>query len=163
MGYSSFGIQRTFDVASRFVGKSFPTYLRIYNQPEVEDEEFAQFGFQVSASGQAVTTDVLIDPPAMVTDISLRDIGLNAAQLPFGSKKFQISQAWVMCRQLEKGYQEPGTELPDYYRVFRDKSVVGLYYNSRLFKIVSILPDVIGTNPTTWTLLGAFQEQPVIP
>lgn len=163
MGYSSYGIQQTLDIASRFTGKAFPTYLRVQNEPEIQDEEFVQFGFQVSASGGAVTTDVLIDPPPIVTDIPLRDIGLNAAQLSFGSKKFQVSQGFVAQRQLEMGYQEPGTGLPDYYMVFRHPSVVGIYYNSRLFKIVSILPDVIGTNPTWWFLLGQFQEQPVVP
>ena len=162
-GYSQTGLTRTFDVMSRFVGKSLPTYLRVLNSTTVQAEEFVQFGFQVSASGQAVQTDVLIDPPAVVTDISLRDIGLNAAQIPFGSKRFMISQSWVSARQQSMGYLEPGTNLPDWYRVFRDPSVVGLWYNSRLFKIISIVPEATGRAPLWWTLIGAFQEQPVVP
>ena len=158
-GYSSFGIEHTFDRAARFVGRGFPCYLRTYAQPQTVNEEFASFGFQVSASGSNASIDTKIDPPIMITDIALRDSGLNAAQLPIGSKKFQVSQHWVKKIQEQKGYYlADGT--PDYYSVFRSPTVIGLMYENRLYKIISILPDVIGRNPTWWFILGAFAEQP---
>lgn len=162
-GYSQFGLTRSLDVLSRLVGNQ--VYLRVLStQAEnVQSDNFAQFGFQVSASGQTVESDVAINPPPIITDIPMRDIGLNSAELSFGDKKFRISHTWVRSYQQLFGWVIEGTTVPDYYRVFRDNSVVGLKYMNRLFKIISILPIQVGSGPTWWDVIGSFQEQPPIP
>lgn len=165
-GYSNFGIRRTLDGIGRFAGKAFPAYLRIQATSENtvdQNATFAQFGFQVSASGQTVATDVLITPPPLVTEVSMRDIGLNSAQLQFGAKNFKISHTFVAAQQVANNYLEPGTGLPDFYRVFRDSTVIGVWYNSRIGKIVSVTHEDIGQLPWTWNLIVNFQEQPVNP
>ncbi|MDE1971398.1 MAG: hypothetical protein KGI50_07535 [Patescibacteria group bacterium] len=142
-----------------------PVYLRVTvpSASGAENQEALQYGFQMGASGQEVTQDILIYPPPMVKEVPMRDIGLNSAQLSFGSRQFLISHSWVIQRQQAQGYIEPGTGLPDFYRVFRDASVVSLYYNSREFKIVSVIHEDIAGAPWNWNIVANAEEQPVIP
>jgi hypothetical protein len=42
--------------------------------------------------------------------------------------------------------------------VWRDPTVVGLYYDQRLFSIESITHEDVGSEPTLWKLLGNASE-----
>ena len=160
-GYSNWGLRWTLECAQRTTQSGLPVYVRTAS-PAVSgasSEQFAQFGFQISASGQDVV-DMLIDPPPVVTEVSLRDIGLNSAMISFGARRFVINHSWVRAIQEQKGYYDPNTGLPDWYRVFRDPTVVGLFYNDRLFNIVSLTHKDIAGLPWQWNLICNAAEQP---
>ena len=160
-GVSNFGMRRSMDMVSRFDRAGLPVYLRVtVPSADPSQDEFAQFGFQAAASGALVTQDVLIDPPPQVKQVSLHDIGLNSAQLSFGSRTFKISHSWVIVRQQLKGYWEPGTQQPDFTRVFIDPSVVGIWTDGRLFKIVSITHEDLGGRQWMWDIIG---DAPLLP
>lgn len=139
-----------------------PVYLRTYlpSASGASSDQAAQFGFQVSASGSQVTQDTQVLPQPIVLEVPMRDIGLNAAQLSFGARKFIINQEFVLAIQQQNNYTDPNTGQPDYYRVFRDSSVVGLFYNDRLFKIVSLTHNDVADAPYQWTLVCNAAEQP---
>lgn len=159
---SNWGMRKVMDTASQFYQAGMPVYLRVRVQQTVEQEQLAQFGFQVAASGQLVTQDVQIVPQPQVQEVNMRDIGLNAAQLSFGARQFFISHTFVLQQQLVNEYYEPQTNKPDFYRVFRDQTVVGLYYNSRLFKMVSITHEDLAQAPWMWHIVGQAVEQPPV-
>lgn len=157
---SNWGMRRTMDVASKFYEAGLPVYLRVKLDTQVQDTAYVQFGFQVAASGNTVTQDLLLDPPPQVEEVSLHDIGLNTAQLQFGSRHFYISHTWVKARQEEMSYQDAAGQ-PDFYRVFQDKSVVGLYYNSRLFTLNSITHEDLAGAPWLWHIVASSALYPV--
>lgn len=159
---SNWGVRNIMDASSRFYGAGLPCYLRTLTPAgNIQGEQILQLGFQVSASGANPTEDTQITPQPQVQEVSMHDIGLNAEQLSFGARHFYISHTWVSAQQQAKGYIEPGTGLPDYYRVFRDPTVVGLYYNSRLFKMVSIEHEELGGQSWIWHIVANAAEQPV--
>lgn len=167
-GYSNWAFRWSQERMQRFLGHGLPTYLRVQSDvgESVQSEEFLQFGFQVSASGQSPVQDIQIDPPAIVEEVSMHNIGLNSSVLRFGARKFTINQTWVKARQQAMGYVIPDTlpPLPDYYRVFADPTVIGIFYDARLFLVVSITHDDIGTPPNqqpyVWHLICNAAEQP---
>lgn len=109
-------------------------------------------GFVPSVTGvQSGFEDILISPPPDVKEISLHNIGLNSAKLRFGARAFLISHTWVLSRMQDAGYSDP-------MQVFNDPSVVGLYYDSRLFSIESITHEDFGGQPVTWSVVANASE-----
>lgn len=163
-GYSNYGFRASLERAQRFAGQSFPTYLRVYTLEgqDALNQEYVEFGVQVSASGSMAVQDILIDPPPIVSEVPLRDIGLNSAQLSFGARRFLVNHSWVLSRQREMQYFIPDSDpqLPDWYRVFRDSSVVGLFYQNLLFKIESITHQDIGSEPWAWNIVANAAQNP---
>lgn len=165
-GVSNWGIRKTLDVTNRFVGHALPTYLRVTAPAAsgMDDTTASQYGFQASASsGEQVTQDILIAPPPQVTEVPMRDIGLNSAILSFGARRFLISHTWVLAQQQANNYLLADGVTPDFYRVFRDASVLGLLYNNRLFKIESCVHEDIASQSWNWNLVcNAAEQTPTI-
>jgi len=162
----SFGVRFLYDAHLRYFRPGLPTAIRIRNY-ETADAGYSEFGFQYSPTGQlqfqAGFTDIVIDPPPEVKEVSLHNIGLNQARLQFGAKNFIISQTWVLARMNQMQYTDP-------IQVFRDPSVIGIAYpylgnlqgqlpsasanaQTRLFSIESITHDEIAGETLAYTVL----------
>jgi hypothetical protein len=170
-----FGVRMLYDSHLRYWRPGLPCALRVLNYT-LPQQGFSELGFTFapSASGsladQQGFNDILIKPPCEVKEVSLRDIGLNAAKLMFGAKQFTISQTFVQRRMREMGYTDP-------IRVFRDPSVVGIAYpyfgpqsadqvgtppqpvdQTRLFSIESITHEEVAGQTLAYTLLCNASE-----
>jgi hypothetical protein len=104
-------------------------------------------------------TDILIKPPVEVWTGSPKgtkggDIGLNQARLMFYGRTFYISHTFVQAQMNANGYTDP-------YQVWRDPSVIGLFYDNRLHKIDSIDYEQIAGVTIAWVLEVSYQETAV--
>lgn len=155
-GASSWGIRSLADNFLRYFQPGLPVYLRKQNQTNSPDD-YSALGFQPTVSGGPTGFyDTLIDPPADVTDVSLHNIGLFGGKLMFGAKIFIISHTFVLNQMNQFGYTDP-------YQVFRNDTVVGFYYDQRLFSIESLTHEDVGGIPTLWKVVCNLQEQIVAP
>ena len=155
MSLSPWFLREILDGNLNFTTPGLNVYLRTKNTVE-DSQEFVEYGFQVSASGSGSGfTDTLIEPPPSVEPVSMHNIGLNQARLQFGAHKFDISHNWVSEIMDHLGYD-------DGFQVFRDPTVVGIVYNSRLFSLESILPESVNDEIIRWIIVGNMQE-PTVP
>src|SRR5208283_2639235 len=95
--------------------------------------------------------DVQIDPPPDVKEVSLHNIGILGGRLQIGERTFLVSHTFVKNRMQEMNYTDP-------MQVWRDPSVLGLYYDQRLFSIESITHEDVGGEQMLWTLLCNSHE-----
>ncbi len=153
-GASAWGIRSLADGFLRYFQPGLPVYLRQQNVA-TEAGDYSSLGFTPTFTGQLVGptgfTDTLIDPPADVQEVSLHNIGVIGARLQFGARMFLISNLFVQKQINQFGYTDP-------YQVWRDPSVVGLYYNQRLFSIESITHEDVGSEATLWKLVCNSSE-----
>src|SRR6266700_5521997 len=125
-GASAWGLRSLADCFLRYWQPGLPVYLRRKNVKDTE-AAYSTLGFQPSVSGVAGGfTDTIIDPPADVREVSLHNIGILAGRLNFGARTFLISDLFVQNQMQVFNYTDP-------YLVWRDTSVVGFFYNQRLF------------------------------
>ena len=150
------GIQFLVDAQQRFVRAAGPVYLRVKNFQEEGDYlevgvPFVPTGAQAFETGY---TDILIDPPPSVRDLTFRDIGLLAAKLMFGSRIFSISDTWVRNQMSEFGITDP-------YEVFRSRDgfqAVGLFYRNKLYAIGEITNTTLSAEPILWKVVAQALE-----
>jgi hypothetical protein len=156
------GIQFLFDGQQRFTRAALPVYLRVRNFQDEGDYlevgvPYAPTGTQSFYTGY---TDVKIEPPPSVQDVSLHNIGLLAGRLNFGSRVFIVSNTFVERQMREYRIADP-------YDVFRDRTdaedgtqykVIGLIYNSRQFAIESLTHKEVAGKTINWKLIGNALE-----
>lgn len=151
MGFSANGLRSLMDGWFRFYQPGLTCWLRIQTV-DPESEDYAQLGFVPTVTGAlSGFEDVLIRPPADVRDISLHNIGLNSAKLRFGAREFLISHSFVRNRMIQMNYT-------DAMKVWNDDSVMGLYYDGRLFSIESVTHEDFGGEPVLWRILANASE-----
>jgi len=150
------GIRWLLDAHQRFFRAGLPAYLRTKNVDDSQ-QEYVKLGFQWTPTGNQATgfTDIRILPPPQVDEVSLHNIGLNQARLQFGARTFRISHTFVKARMIELNYTDP-------YKVFRDRAVVGLFYNGRLFSIESITHEEVAGETVLWNIVANATEQEVV-
>jgi hypothetical protein len=146
------GLQFLVDAQQRYVRAGLPVYLRVKNW--AEEGDYLEVGVPYAPTGNTAETaaagytDILIDPPPQVQDVSLHNIGLLAGRLNFGSRIFLISNSWVLSQMAE-------FQLTDPYSVFRARDgnqAVGLLYNQRLFSIESLTHKEVAGLTILWKL-----------
>lgn len=148
------GLRRLLDSHQRFYRAGLQVFLRRKNftPPAVEAVEL---GFQFApTAGATGFNDTLVQPPPEVVEVTLNDIGLNNTRLFFGARKFKISHTFVLQQMAQFGYA-------DAYQVFRDPSVIGIFYNQRLFSIESITHKETGGDIISWNLICNASEEAV--
>jgi hypothetical protein len=162
------GVQYVLDAQQRYVRAGLPCFLRVKNYTEAEEGDAQQVGVLFAPTGtQSADTgfnDIPIDPPPWVQDVSLHNIGLNAARLQFGARTFKISNTFVQ-NQLNLP-EFIAANVTDPYAVFRQRDghyVIGLFYNNRLFSIESITHKEIAGATILWYLLCNAHEQVLAP
>lgn len=165
-GMFGLGIQLMRDGQQRFTRSGFQTFLRVQNFPSSGD--FQEVGGVLAISGVGPTnsgyTDIFIDPPPDVVDLSIHNIGMSGGKLMEGAKEFRISHTFVERMMA----QYPA--ILDAYNVFRDwdgginqtgqqtASTIGIIYADRLYSIESIIPKVTGGRTVLWIIRGNFNE-----
>jgi len=151
------GARYLYDQHVNYWRPGLPVFLRVRNFVAPQTG-FVELGFSFAPSGvQSLDqgfTDICVKPQPEVKDISLHNIGLNQARLNFGARLFAISHTFVLKRMQEMKYTDP-------YQVWRDPSVIGLFYNKRLFSIEIPLHEEYGGQTLVWNLTCNAQEQPV--
>jgi len=154
-----FGARFLYDAHLRYFRPGLPCYLRVQNYT-TPAAGYGELGFQFSPSGaqqfQSGFNDVLIDPPVESWSGSAKgtkggDIGLNQARLMFYGRTFYVSHTFVRARMNTQGFT-------DGYQVWRDPTVIGLFYDNRLYHIASIDYEQIAGETIAWTLDGNYQE-----
>jgi len=146
------GIQFLFDSTQQFVRAGLPVYLRVRNFEDTGD--YLEVGVPFSPTGTDAFytgyTDIPIQPPPGVQDVSLHNIGLLAGRLNFGSRIFQVSNTFV--EQQRAQYQ-----IADPYDVFRNRDgkykTVGIIYNQRMFSIESLTHKEVAGKTINWKLI----------
>jgi len=141
-----FGFQRLIDAQQRYMRCGQPVYLRLRNFPDARTLASAQLGFSVSPTGSNKgTTDVLIDPPPSVVNVSVHNIGQSMGKLRFGARIFRVSATFV-----ERQMETRGLDNADL--VWRSADVVGLVCDNLLYSLEDIQNSVVGERAIYWQL-----------
>ena len=152
--FSPWALRSILDAQQTISKGGLKVYLRVMNHVASDDQvggddEYASYGFQTSVTGGDIsgTSDLEINPPPDVQPMSDRNIGLAGGRLRFGAHSFMISHTWVKERMADMGYDDP-------YQVFRDESVVGLFYDGRVFSIEDVTGEAVANEFVSWTILA---------
>lgn len=146
----AYGYRRLMDQGQRFIRYGSPTYLRLRNFPDLQNQPYAQMGFSASGS-PAGTTDILIVPPPSWYMVSVHNIGQSDGKLRFGARIFKVSQTFVQA-QVDTG------TFTDSYHMWNSPLVVGLITDGLLFSIENITHDNISSVPVWWELTANANE-----
>lgn len=161
------GMRYLQDSHQRFVRGGLQAFLRVknFNEDNPPDglTDFIEVGFAFAPTGgqDVGTTDILIDPPPEIQDISLHNIGILGGRLNLGSKTFIVSHTFVRNQLIALGMDPlaPGAG----YAVWRDrdgKKAVGIVYDTRIYSIESVVHKEIGGETINWKLTCNFHENP---
>lgn len=151
-GASAWGLRSLADTFLRYFQPGLPCFLRLQSVPS-EDTEYGRLGFMPTVTGDiSGIQDIPVDPPPDVQEVSLHNIGIMGGRLQFGARRFLISNLFVINQMAQRNLDDP-------YQVFRDPSVMGLFYNRRLFSIESITHEEVGGETTLWSLVCNSSEK----
>jgi hypothetical protein len=155
-----FGVRYLYDAHLRYFRPGLPCALRIQNflTPEAG---YAELGFEFSPTGvmqpeQTGFTDIPIKPPVEVWSAGAKgggggDQGLNQVRFMVYRRTFYVSHTFVIKRMNRENFS-------DAYQVWRDPSVIGLYYDNRLHSINAIDNEQIAGQTLAWVLDTTYQE-----
>lgn len=150
-GASAWGLRSLADTFLRYFQPGLLCYLRMQTV-DANGTQYGQLGFMPAVTGAlSGFTDIPIDPPPDVKEVSLHNIGIMGGRLQFGARTFLISNLFVIN-------QMQAQELTDPYQVFRGPLVMGLFYNGKLFSIESITHEEVGGETTLWQLIANSTE-----
>jgi hypothetical protein len=157
------GFRMLLDGQQRFVASAKQVFLRLQNfqnsGPYLEvGVPFAPTGTALAQSG---FTDLLIDPPPEMRDISMHNIGLLAGRLNFGDKTMTVSHTFVL------NIMQQYPAILDSYDVWRNwdgnTPVVGIVYQNRMWAIESITNFQLAGETISWKLILKGLEQQLEP
>jgi hypothetical protein len=158
-----FGVRFLYDAHLRFFRPGLPCALRVQNYVTPEDG-FAELGFEFTPSGalqpeQTGFTDIPVNPPVEVWGGNTgggrgSDKGMNQVRYQVLSRMFYISHTFVIAMMNRFGYS-------DAYQVWRDPSVIGLYYDSRLHSIDNISHEEVAGITLAWEIDTTYAERAV--
>ena len=160
------GLQMMLDGQQRYVRGGFQCFLRVQNFPPTG--AFQELGLQIAATGSMPNgsgfTDILIDPPPEILDVSMHNIGQSGGKLQFGAKIFKISHTFVEVILMTY------PAILDSYDVFRDwdgglnqtgqqtASTIGFIYGDRMYSVEDIKQSVAGGRILEWVVTGNVHE-----
>lgn len=152
-GFSPWAIRRVQDCHLEFSKPGLKVYLRTKNVVD-NNMDYVRLGFQWAPTGaqQKGITDTLITPPPDVKAVSSHMIGISGGRLTLGAHHFLISHTFVKNQMAALGYTDPR-------QVFRDKSVIGIVYDRRIFSIEDLLPDSISDQTIRWDVTANMVEE----
>ena len=156
MPYGSFGIRRIIDQQLRFRGPGSAAWLRVKNFTDPSNVTDHGFIYTPPASGnqQAGYTDYPIQPPPVVQQVSMHNLGMAAAagvNLREGARNIMITQTWVEA-------QKQIRNLKSDRQVFEAPEVIGIVTADLLVSIEYAYPDHAYGHLVNWYLLGNASE-----
>lgn len=150
-----------FDAHQRYTRAGLQVFLRVKNYQDRGD--FAEVGVPFVPTGTLAAdtgfVDIPIDPPPAVEEAHMRNVGLLAARLNFGSRVFIISNTFVASQLNLSNMVAAGVKDP--YDVFRTRdgnAAIGIFYNNRLFSIESITHKDVSGQTLSWEIVGNAME-----
>jgi hypothetical protein len=136
------------DGQQRFTRAGLEVYLRVQNFAPQGD--FQEMGVPYVTTEGSGYTDILIDPPPQVVDVSMHNIGMSGGKLLLGARSFIVSHTFVQVMR-EKN---PG--IPDDIAVWFNwdgqTPVVGIVYENRMHEIVLYTHKEIAGETVSWKL-----------
>jgi hypothetical protein len=144
------GLAMMVDDQQRFLRSGLEVFLRVQNFQE--QGTFQEVGIPVAPTGAAAAqtgfTDILIDPPPQVTDVSMHDIGMSGGRLLIGARKFKISQSFVTKMRARN------PSIADDIAVWNvwdnQATVLCIMYENRAHDIVHYTHTEIGGSTVSW-------------
>lgn len=157
-GLFSAGLEMLLDGQLRYTREGTQCFLRLQNFAPQGD--FQEVGVPFTPTGTALAqsgfTDLFIDPPPAVTQISEHDIGLSAGKLMFGAHRFLVSDTFI------ENQREQYPNILDQFDVWRNwdgqTPVIGIIYNNRLFSIEDINRRTFAGRTISWLLTANATE-----
>jgi len=142
------GIRMLLDGHYRFVRSGLRVYLRVQNFNN--SGGFQELGVPLPAATDSGYTDIMVDPPPAVTDVSMHNIGMSGGKLLMGARSFKVNHSFVLAmRDKYKG-------IPDDISVFFNwdgtAKVVGFVYENRMHEIVTYKHTDVAGETISWTL-----------
>lgn len=148
----SYGARRVLDRYQAHIRSAHATYLRLRDFGNIQNQLWAQLGFQIAPTGTSTgTTDVLITPHPSVVMMSMHDIGLSGGKLRFGARTFCISHTFVLEQMKVRNLSQPDL-------VWRASDVVGLVLDHRLYEIADIPHEEIAGRSVEWVISANASE-----
>ncbi len=142
------GLRFMVDGQQRFTRAGLEVYLRLQNFPSTGASQ--ELGVPNIATQQTGYTDILIDPPPQVTDVSIHNIGMSGGKLRFGARTFQVSHTFV------QRIREQNPNVPDDIAVWFNfdgaTPVLGIMYENRMHDIVSYTHREVAGETISWRL-----------
>lgn len=144
------GLRMLVDNQQRFTRAGLEVYLRVQNFTSQGD--FQEMGVPNvnPATGGSGYTDILIDPPPQVIDVSMHNIGMSGGKLLLGARSFIISHSFVLTTR------EQNPSIPDdiavWYNWDGKTPVVGIMYENRMHEIVFYTHKEVAGETVSWKL-----------
>jgi hypothetical protein len=144
------GMRMMTDGQQSFIRAGLEVYLRLQNFDSSGD--FQEMGIPQAATptSGAGFTDIIIDPPPQVLDVSMHDIGMSGGRLLIGARSFIVSHSFVLK------VREENPDIPDNIAVWSawdsSATVVGILYENRMHDIVYYTHKEIGGETISWKI-----------
>lgn len=143
------GIRMLLDEHYRFVRSGLSVYLRLQNFPN--SGAFQEAGIPYPAVQDSGFTDILIDPPPQVTDVSMHNIGMSAGKLSLGARNFKISHSFVLDMRTKY------PDIPDDISVWKNwdnttAKVIGFVYENRMHEVATLKHTEVAGETISWTI-----------
>lgn len=143
------GLRDLIDGQSRFVRSGLEVYLRLQNFPK-SSGDFQELGLVFQTNTDSGYTDILIDPPPQVTDVSMHNIGMSGGRLRIGARNFQVSHTFVQkMRQLNSSIPD---DIAVWYNWDGNTPVTGILYENRMHDIVYYIHKEFAGETISWRL-----------
>lgn len=158
MGSFAEGIRMMIDGQYRFSRAGLKVYMRIQNFSSSGSYQELGVPYIPTNPNPSDTgyTDILIDPPPQVGDVSMHNIGMSGGKLLIGARWFKISHSFVL------GIRARYPAVTDNIAVWStwDKTsetdgtarVIGFVYENRMHEIVYYTHKEAAGETISWTL-----------
>lgn len=146
------GMQRLIGAQQSFTRSGLPTYLRLKNFVDTQNQQWSELGFAITpVAGTTGTVDILISPPPTFQMISVHNIGMSEGKLRFGARMFTVSGEFVSKQLVAQGLSNPED-------IWKGQKVLGLVTENLLFSIEDIKHVDISGVPVLWRLTANANE-----
>lgn len=142
------GLRMMVDNQQRFTRAGLEVFLRVQNF--ASEGDFQEMGVPYVTNQANGYTDILIDPPPQVIDVSMHNIGMSGGKLLLGARTFQVSHSFVLkMRELNPGITD---NIAVWYNWDGNTPVLGIVYENRMHEIVFYTHKEIAGETISWKL-----------
>jgi len=146
------GLRILVDNQQRFLRAGLEVFLRLQNFQSQGD--FQEEGVPYVPTGTAAIntgyTDILIDPPPQVTDVSMHNIGMSGGKLLIGARAFVVSHTFVL--NMREQYPDIPDDIAVWFDWDKQTPVVGIVYENRMHEIVFYTHREVAGETVSWKL-----------
>ena len=146
------GLRMMVDEQARFTRAGLEVFLRLQNFPSTGANQEVGIPYVPTgvAAAQSGFTDLLIDPPPQVTDVSMHNIGMSGGKLLMGARTFNVSHTFV--KKMRETYPNIPDDIAVWFGWDGQTPVMGIVYENRMHDIVTYSHREIGGETVSWKL-----------